>query len=475
MQQGLRGFAGGAKPKPIDPKETNFDIVFVGGINATALCKFVQQHKSVHNKLKLAVISPQGKYIQPSLYFSVAGSHIEKLNLDSGSVNAQVENWSKVEIGAHVTKINPVANELDLSNGKTFTYKALVLAPGLSHSMDYIPGLAELDAEPDHENTFVHMLDKPARAERNFFNGWNNFMGDLMCYSPAFPYKGEGSDFYALYYEHFLRTDKMLGRAHPGSRVQYWTPNKKIYQFDYANEVALDECHKRGIEVHFGWEMVEVKRNAHNQKIAVMKNVDSGEVIEKDFFTGCINPTSKPAPIIAESGLADANGMMDVNKYTLQHNKFENVFSFGDAVGFETTRTHNAAMAQNPVIKNNVIRFLQDKDCNGIYDGFSQQYLWLGHSYSTQFSHTHDFEPTASNHQNPHHGIFARYHFSKMLNQIAKADKAYSSFDKNQGPPHYDWCKDYDELEHNDYLASKSISPESLIHPARKQSAVADQ
>lgn len=95
----------------------------------------------------------------------------------------------------------------------------------------------------------------------------------------------------------------------------------------------------------FGWEMLEVKRNEHNQKIAVFKNVDSGEVIEKDFFTGCINPTSKPNPVIAESGLADAGGMMDVNKYTLQHNKYENIFTIGDAVGFNTTRTHTAAIA----------------------------------------------------------------------------------------------------------------------------------
>jgi hypothetical protein len=27
----------------------------------------------------------------------------------------------------------------------------------------------------------------------------------MICYSPKFPYKGEGTDFYALYYEHFMR------------------------------------------------------------------------------------------------------------------------------------------------------------------------------------------------------------------------------------------------------------------------------
>ena len=43
-----------------------------------------------------------------------------------------------------------------------------------------------------------------------------------------------------------------------------------------------------------GWEMLEVKQNEIGQKIAVFKNVDTGEVVEKDFHSGCINPTSKP-------------------------------------------------------------------------------------------------------------------------------------------------------------------------------------
>jgi len=424
----------------MDPKCVDYDVIFVGGINSTALAKFVQQHSWVQGKqLKMAVVSPQSKYVQPQLYFAVCHSHIEKLKLDSGSVNAQVENWSKTELGVNVTKINPMQNNLELSNGKTFNYKALVFAPGLDHSMDHIKGLSELEAEPDSENTFCHMTDTVERASRNFFSGWNNFMGDLMCYSPAFPYKGEGSDFYALYYEHFLRVDKLQGRATPGSRVQYWTPNKKIYQFDYANEVALDECKKRNIDVHFGWEMMEVKRNELNQKIAIMKNVDTGETIEKDFFTGVINPASKPHSLIAESGLADANGMMDVDKYTLQHKKFENVFSFGDAVGFETTRTHTAAIAQNPIIKNNLLRFLQDKECNAVYDGYSYQSLWLGHSYATNFSHMHDFEPATFNHTAPHYGIFSRLYFTRMLDMAASGDKGYSSFVKDQGPPNKSW------------------------------------
>ena len=79
-----------------------------------------------------------------------------------------------------------------------------------------------------------------------------------------------------------------------GARLQFYTPNKEIYQFPYANEIALDECHKRGIDVFFGWEMIEVKKDKFNQKIAVFRNVDTHEIIEKPFFTACINPPSKP-------------------------------------------------------------------------------------------------------------------------------------------------------------------------------------
>ena len=174
-------------------------------------------------------------------------------------------------------------------------------------------------------------------------------------YSPKFPYKGEGSDFYALYYEHMMRQDKILGLASENARIQYWTPNKEIYRFPYANAVALEECEKRGIDVNFGWEMTSVKYSDIGEKVATFKNVDSGKTIEKEFNAASINPPSKPHDFILKSGLADANGLIDVNKYTLQHKKYENVFAFGDAISGDTTRTYVGAQAQNPIVKHNLL------------------------------------------------------------------------------------------------------------------------
>jgi sulfide:quinone oxidoreductase len=85
--------------------------------------------------------------------------------------------------------------------------------------------------------------------------------------------------------------------------------------------------------------MIEVKHNQYGQKIAVFKNVDSGDIIEKDFFSAVINPPSLPHKELVDSGITDSTGVVDVNPYTLQHKRFENIFAFGDCIGINTTRT----------------------------------------------------------------------------------------------------------------------------------------
>lgn len=173
-------------------------------MNSAALLKFTQQH-DMGSDLKMAIVSENTTFIQPQAYFGVVNSAIKELKLESGTLAAQVETWSRVEGMAKVSKINPNENHLHLNNGKKFTYKALVLNTGFEHSASGIVGLDEFANGPEENNVFVHMLDHKATVARNFYSGWNNAGGDMICYSPKFPYKGEGTDFYALYYEHFMR------------------------------------------------------------------------------------------------------------------------------------------------------------------------------------------------------------------------------------------------------------------------------
>jgi len=106
----------------------------IGGINATALIKHMQQNEIVqHMHLKMAIVCENTVFIQPQAYFGVCHSHQPELKLKSSTVSAQVDNWSKIEGNVRVTKIDAPHDKLELSNGKTFSYKSLVLAPGFDH------------------------------------------------------------------------------------------------------------------------------------------------------------------------------------------------------------------------------------------------------------------------------------------------------------------------------------------------------
>lgn len=58
---------------------------------------------------------------------------------------------------------------------------------------------------------------------------------------------------------------------------------------------------------------------------------------------------------IADSGLADAAGFCDVDKFTLIHKKHKNIWALGDSSNLPTSKTAAAVMSQTPVVVDNLI------------------------------------------------------------------------------------------------------------------------
>ena len=66
-----------------------------------------------------------------------------------------------------------------------------------------------------------------------------------------------------------------------------------------------------------------------------------------------VGPPCAPSPVYANSPLADAAGWVDVNKHTLQHNKFKNVFAIGDCNSCPTGKTAAKVAAESGVLYGN--------------------------------------------------------------------------------------------------------------------------
>ena len=58
-----------------------------------------------------------------------------------------------------------------------------------------------------------------------------------------------------------------------------------------------------------------------------------------------------PLDVVKESPISDKAGWVDVNKETMQHNKYSNVFALGDCSSVPTSKTAAAVAAESGVLK----------------------------------------------------------------------------------------------------------------------------
>lgn len=107
-----------------------------------------------------------------------------------------------------------------------------------------------------------------------------------------------------------------------------------------------------------------------DNRVATFKNLDSGDLTNIDFdFLHFTPPQSAPA-FVRESPLAAANGWLDVNVNTLQHNKYSNVFGVGDVTNLPVAKTAAGVFSQAPVVTNNLLVEMGINANKGSYNGY---------------------------------------------------------------------------------------------------------
>lgn len=91
-----------------------------------------------------------------------------------------------------------------------------------------------------------------------------------------------------------------------------------------------------------------------------------------------VGPPCAPSPVYASSPLADSAGWVDVNKHTLQHNKYHNVFAIGDCNSCPTGKTAAKVAAESGVIYENLRRLMKKQPLRESYDGYTSCPLTVG-------------------------------------------------------------------------------------------------
>lgn len=373
-------------------------IVIVGGGSGAlmALARLRRALKEPH----ITVIAPNEKHIyQPGQIFVAAGEYApEDIIFDNTGYIGDDVTWIKDEVAT----FDPEHNTLKTKGGKEVTYDYLVVAAGIQYHYEQIEGLSA-DMLGQNGIASVYLSDFVAGTAEGgrITNEWFKALHEaaktskprVLCTQPSTPVKCGGVPQKILYLsDDYLRRDKLT------AEFTFASAGEKLFALPEIND-ALFKVQKGydNITNKFGHDLIRIDAE---KKIATFKHtyeikgeydkiLEEYEMIEKedevaieyDFIH--IVPPMSAADAVAASQLGwqkgTGKGWLEVDRESLQHRRYPNVFGIGDVCGIPMGKTGGSARHHAPVMVKNLISVMEGKKPTEKFDGYTVCPLKVGY------------------------------------------------------------------------------------------------
>jgi sulfide:quinone oxidoreductase len=142
------------------------------------------------------------------------------------------------------------------------------------------------------------------------------------------------------------------------ARDMKWNYKHNLVAVDPSKKVATFDKH---------WE----EKGAFDEDLEEYTMIAKNEKVEVPYDFMHITPPMSAAPEIANSPVGSAKGWVPVNKETLQHVKFKNVFALGDIAAVPMGKTGGSGRKQYKVVVDNIISMMEGQELTAKYDGYT--------------------------------------------------------------------------------------------------------
>jgi sulfide:quinone oxidoreductase len=346
---------------------TQHQILIIGGGNAgiSVASKLLLMDKS----LDIAIVDPADKhYYQPA--WTLVGSgvfDIQDTERNQSDVMPKGVKWIKEK----VVSFQPEENKVHLEDQSEIIYNQLVVAAGIQLNWSDVKGLEETLGKNGvcSNYSFKH-------APYTFECIKNLKSGKAIFHNPHTPVKCGGAPHKIMYMAaDYFRKHGVLKNI----QVAYWSGGGRLFAVPHYEKTLLKVCERGNIQLNFMQKLVEV--DGPNKRAKFVGFGESNKDVETwvDFDMIHVTPPQGAPDFIKNSPLANAAGWVDVDKHTLQHVKYGNVFSLGDAAGLPTSKTGAAIRKQAPVVVENVLRNLKHSTLTASYNGYTSCPLLTGY------------------------------------------------------------------------------------------------
>ena len=357
MKAVVQRIANGGKT-PANQADASHDVVIVGG--GAAGISVASSLLARSPLLDIAIIDQaDAHFYQPG--WTMVGGGIFKAG-ETARTMASVIPTDVSWIKAAVAAFEPDDNQVILEGCRVVKYKQLVVCPGLKLDWQGIEGLNDtLGRNGVTSNYRFDLAPYTWELVQKLKDGKALFT------QPPMPIKCAGAPQKAMYLsaDHWTRQGVL-------NSIEIQFCNAGAVLFGVADYVPalMEYVEKYRIGLNFGETLVAVDGPA--RKATFMKNLADGskEKVVRDFDMIHVVPPQKAPDFVRVSPLADVAGWVDVDPASLRHKTYANVFALGDAANTTNAKTAAAARKQAPVVANNLLVAMGQRQGEAKYDGY---------------------------------------------------------------------------------------------------------
>lgn len=336
----------------------NHDVVIIGA-GAAGITTASRLKKSGISDI--AIIDPSETHYYQPMWTLVGGGEapIGPTARPQSSVIPKGVTWIK----AAATGVDPETNTVQLSNGSTVGYNWLVVASGIQLDWEKVPGLVDtLGTNNVSCNYRFDLAPKTWEAIKATTSGTAVFT------QPNGPIKCAGAPQKIAYLacDHWQRTGVLKDID-----VHLILPTPGMFGVPEFAAGLKKVAERYGINVHFESHMTGVDGDARTVEIT---KIPTGETETMTFDMMHVTPPQSAPDWIKSSPLADPNspfGYMEVDKHTLQHTRYPNIFGLGDCTNTPNSKTAAAVRKQAPVVAANLVAARQSQQASKSYNGYA--------------------------------------------------------------------------------------------------------
>lgn len=337
-------------------QKDHYQILVLGG--GTAGITVAAQLRRKLKDYDLAIVEPSKKhYYQP--LWTLVGAGVFPKEQSERAESAFIPREA-AWIQDHVAEIRPAENCVVLRSGRRITYEFLVVALGIQIDWNKIPGLAEgIGRQQICSNYAYQHVDYTWECVRNFRGGTAIFT------MPNTAVKCGGAPQKIMYLaDDYFRKAGVRDK----SQVIFATPQGALFAVEKYRKTLEKVASRKGIDIRLKHNLVALDPD---RKEATFEHMDTHEQSVVRFDMIHVTPPMSSPDVIKSSPLANAAGWVDVDKYTLQHPRFQNVFPIGDCSGLPTSKTGAAIRKQAPVLVQNLLSAIRGQPLLAKYDGYT--------------------------------------------------------------------------------------------------------